>query len=99
MLNVTDYIKILLKKKKWTRARLCQEINKIEEKLGERRTTQQNITNYLNGYHNIRPKWLVKVEKALSLPMGTLVNMVEPPATKEAKKELKELMKKVGDIK
>ncbi len=99
MLNVTDYIKMLLKKKKWTNTRLCQEINKIEELLGDSRTTNQNITNYLNGYHSIRPKWLVKVEKALNLPQGFLVNMVEQPATKEAKRELKDLMKKVGDIK
>ena len=99
MINVSDYIKLILKKKNWTNVRLCQEINKIEEKLGDTRTTRQNITNYLNGYHYIRPKWLVKVEKALNLPQNTLISMVEPPATKESKKELKELQKKVGEIK
>ena len=99
MINVTDYIKMILRKKKWTRARLVKEINKIEEQLGDIRTTKQNVTNYLNGWHDMRPKWLVKVEKALNLPSGTLVNMVSPPATKEAKKELKEIIQKVRSLK
>ena len=99
MISVNEYIKIILQKKKWTNIRLCQELNKIEEKIGDTRTTKQNITNYLNGYHDIRPKWLVKVEKALNLQQGTLVNMVIPPSSKEAQKELKELLKKVGEIK
>ena len=99
MMNVSDYIKFILKKKKWTNVRLCQELNKIESKLGDSKTSPQNITNYLNGYHDMRPKWLVKVEKALDLQQGTLVNMVMPPSSREAQKELKELIKKVGEIK
>ena len=98
-MNVSDYIKFILKKKKWTNVRLCQELNKIESKLGDSKTSPQNITNYLNGYHDMRPKWLVKVEKALDLQQGTLVNMVMPPSSREAQKELKELIKKVGEIK
>ncbi len=99
MINVSDYIKLILKKKNWTNIKLCEEINKIEEKLGDSRTTRQNITNYLNGNHDMRPKWLVKVERALELPQGTLVKMVAPPNSKEGKSELKELIKKVGEIK
>ena len=99
MIDVREYIKMILKKKKWTNRKLCEEINKIEEKLGESRTTPQGITNYLNGYHDMRPKWLVKVEKALNLPQYTLVNMVLPPAGKEGKKELEKLIKKVYEIK
>ena len=99
MINVVDYIKLVLKKKKWSNRRLCKEINKVESKLGDARTSYQNITNYFNGYHNMRPKWLVKVEKALGLEQGTLVNMVSPPDSKEGKKELKELMQKVREIK
>ena len=45
MITVSDYIKLLLKKKKWTNVRLCEEINKIEKKIGDSRTTKQNITN------------------------------------------------------
>ncbi len=99
MINATDYIKLILHKKKWKRTKLLKEINKIEEQLGDTRTTTQNVTNYLNGSHSLRPKWLVKVEKALDLPSGTLVNMVSPPATKEAKQELKEIIKKVKELK
>lgn len=95
MLDVSEYIKLILKKKKWTNKRLCDELNRIEEHLGDGRTTQQNITNYLNGGHSIRPKWLVKVEKALDLPTGTLIDMVEPPKTREGKKEVDEIIKKV----
>ena len=95
MITVSDYIKLLLKKKKWTNVRLCEEINKIEKKIGDSRTTKQNITNYLNGYWEFRPKVLVKYEVALGLEYGTLINMVAPPSSRESKKELKELVEKV----
>lgn len=99
MINVSDYIKLILKKKKWTNTKLCQELNKIEAQLGDSRTSPQNITNYLNGLYDIRPKWLVKVEKALNLQPGLLISMVAPPSSKEGQKELEEIIKKVGDIK
>lgn len=95
MLTVNDYIKLVLKKKKWTNVRFCQELNKIEEKLGESRTTPQNISNYMHGQWSYRPKVLVKYEVALDLPFGTLINMVKEPLSPEGKKELKEFIKKV----
>lgn len=99
MLDVCKYIQLVLKKKNWTSSRLCKELNKIEEQLGESRTTPQNISNYFHGQWSFRPKVLVKYEKALNLPQGTLINMVAPPSSKEGKKELKEMIKKVGNIK
>lgn len=99
MINVSDYIQMILHKKKWTNAKLCQELNKIEEQLGESRTTPQNISNYLHGQWPFRSKVLVKYEKALGLQPNTLVSMVTPPTTKEGQKELKEIIKKVGEIK
>ncbi len=99
MINVSDYIQMILHKKKWTNAKLCQELNKIEEQLGESRTTPQNISNYFHGQWSFRPKVLVKYEKALGLQPNTLVSMVAPPTTKEGQKELKEIIKKVGEIK
>lgn len=95
MISVAEYIKIVLKKKNWTNRKLCQKLNEIEQKLDDRRTTPQNITNYLNGSNDIGIKWAVKVEKALELPKGILVSMIMPPITKDAKKELKELIEKV----
>ena len=95
MLNVSDYIKLLLKKKKWTNQRLCDELNKIEAKLGDSRTTRQNVSNYLNGQWAFRPKVLAKYEVALGLPDDTLINMVQIPLSKDGKKELKEYIKKV----
>lgn len=99
MINVSDYIQMILHKKKWTNAKLCQELNKIEEQLGESRTTPQNISNYFHGQWSFRPKVLVKYEKALGLQSNTLVSMVAPPTTKEGQKEVKEIIKKVGEIK
>lgn len=99
MINVSDYIQMILHKKKWTNAKLCQELNKIEEQLGESRTTPQNISNYFHGQWSFRPKVLVKYEKALGLQPNTLVSMVAPPTTKDGQKELKEIIKKVGEIK
>ena len=99
MINVSDYIQMILHKKKWTNAKLCQELNKIEEQLGESRTNPQNISNYFHGQWSFRPKVLVKYEKTLGLQPNTLVSMVAPPTTKEGQKELKEIIKKVGEIK
>ena len=99
MINVANYIAMLLEKKKWTRLKLCDEINKIEKELGESRTTPQNITNYLNGNWAFRPKILVKWEKALGLKEGTLYKMVMPPLSKEGKEELKETIEKIRKVK
>lgn len=98
MITVNEYIKLILKKKKWTNVKLCQELNKIEEKLGDSRTTKQNITNYLNNYHEIGIKWLIKVEKALDLSQGTLINMINMPCSKKTQKKMKEFIKKVNAV-
>lgn len=88
-MDVSGYINIILKKKHLTRAGLAKKINRIEEQLGEKRTTPTNVTNYLNGYFPFRPKILAKWELALGLEEGTLMNMVSPPITKDSKNELK----------
>ena len=95
MINVSDYIKIILKKQNLSNGDLTKRINDIVSKLGNKRTSPQNITNYLNGYNTITKKWLVKVEYALDLPLGTLLNMVIEPSSRESKKEIDELIKKV----
>lgn len=99
MINVSDYIKLILKKKKWTNVKLCEELNKIEEKIGDSKTQKQNISSYFNDLCPFRPKILAKWEVALDLPQGTLINMVAPPSSREAQKELKEYIKKVRGIK
>ena len=101
MIDVRDYIKILLKKKNITKRELCNRINQLESKIGESRTSPQNITNYLNGYWEFRPKVLVKYEKALGLEFGTLISMVSSPVSRSAKKELKNWIDKLyeGDDK
>jgi hypothetical protein len=98
MINVSDYIVMILDKKKWSRARLCEEINKIESKLGDKRSSNQDITNYINGRWAFRPKILAKWEKALDLREGTLMNMVMPPITKEGKDELKETINRLRKV-
>ncbi|MEI3530097.1 MAG: hypothetical protein V8Q75_03355 [Bacilli bacterium] len=102
MLNVSEYIQLILKKKKWTLKRFADEINKIKQKVGITSiTTPQNISNFLkqvDNQHILRPKMLCLWEKALGLPQTTLTSMVAPVG-KEGQKELKEIMKKVGEIK
>ena len=103
MINVNEYIQLILKKKKWTLTKFADEINKVKKQVGiESKTLPQNISNFLkqvDDKHVLRPKQLCIWEKALGLAPYTLINMVEPIATKESQKELKELMKKVSDIK
>ena len=98
MINVTDYIEMILQKKKWTRTKLKEELNKIETKLGEKKTTIEMISDYMRGRWAFRPKLLAKWEKALELKEGTLVNMVMPPLTKEGKDELKQVIERLRKV-
>ena len=98
MIDVSDYIKLIIKKRKISNRELCRRINEIEKRLGDKRTSPQNITNYLNGSHTITQKWLVKVECALDLPIGTLISKVKSPVGSVSKKEIIELIKKVRGI-
>lgn len=98
MMTVRDYIKLLLKKKKWSRFKLCQELNKVEAKISDARTVPQNVTNYLNGYFEFSVYTLIKYEAVFNLPVGTLISMVEQPLSKSARDELNKLIKKIrGD--
>ena len=90
MMSICDYIELVLTKKRMTRRDFCREINKIEDKLGEKKTNYQNITNYLSkndDTHNIGYKMALKMEKALNLPNDTLLNMVKLPLTGEAERD------------
>jgi hypothetical protein len=101
MLNINEYIELVLSKKKMTRREFCEKINKIEEKLGEKKTNYQNITNYLSDTtdtHNIGYKMALKMEKALDLPNDTLINMVKLPLTDEAKRDFNKLKEKVRNL-
>ena len=101
MMNIRDYIILILDKKKMTRAEFTRKINEIEDKLGEKKTTNQNITNYLNNLdesHNIGYKMALKMEKALNLPDDTLLKMVKNPLTPDVKKDFDKLKKKVRSL-
>ena len=92
---------LVLQKKKMTRADFCKKINEIEDKLGEKKSSTQNITNYLNGTddkHNIGYKMALKMEKALNLPNDTLLNMVKLPISDEAVREFNKLKEKVRNL-
>ncbi len=101
MMSIRDYISLVLEKKRLTRRDFCNKINKIEENLGEKKTSYQNITNYLNGTdenHNIGYKMALKMEKALDLPDDTLLKMVKNPITPEVAKDFDKLKKKVRNL-
>ncbi len=98
MINVVDYIKLVLKKKKLTQMELCRRVNKIEEKLHEKKTNRQYITNGFNDYYSFGPRTLAKFEAALELPERTLIRMVTQPVSREVKKSLDDYIKIVRNI-
>ena len=101
MMSIRQYIMLILEKKKMTRAEFTRKINEIEVKIGEKKSTTQNITNYLNGTddkHNIGYKMALKMEKALNLPDDTLINMVKNPITPDVAKDFDKLKKKVRNL-
>lgn len=98
MINVTDYILMILSKKKWTKRRLCDELNEIEIKIGDKKTSITNLDNFFNGTWAFRPKFLAKIELALGVKKGILLNMVAPPITDEGKKELRETIDRLNKI-
>ena len=74
---------------------LVKRINKIEEVSGvKERTTKQNVTNYLNGYHNMGYEMARKIELALNLKDKTLLDIMPVPRGKGQKKQYKEALKK-----
>lgn len=99
MITLNEYIRTILKKKGWTLKQFADEINHIKEGANLKgKISPQNICNFLNQVddkHILRPKQLCIWEVALDLPYDSLCNMVAPPKTKEAKKELEELKKRV----
>lgn len=88
MIDVREYLLLIMKKKKLTQADVVRQMNIIEKEHNEKKTCIQNFSEYLREGLPFRPKYLVKLEVALNLPYGTLVNMVAPPLSKEGKKEL-----------
>lgn len=101
MITLTDYIELVLKKKGLSKVDFTKKINDIEDKLGDKRTSTQNITNYLNntdGTHNIGYKMALKMEKALGLPDDTLLKMIKYPITDGPKKDFNDLKKKVRSL-
>jgi len=95
MINITMIVKNILKQQGISNIDLVRRINKIEEVSGVReRTTKQNVTNYLNGYHNIGYDVARKMELALNLKDKTLLNMLPIPRGAGQKKQYKEALNK-----
>lgn len=98
MMNVNDYIELILEKKGWSKMDLCRALNKLEARLGDMRTSKQYINEYMSGNMPFRPKVLAKWEIALDLPEGTLMNLVAQPITKEGKDELKNTIERLRKL-
>lgn len=76
-------------------ADLVKAINKVEEQSGvKERIVAQNVTNYLNGYHNWSYDFTRKVEVALELEDKTLLNLLPKPKGESQKRIYKEAFKK-----
>lgn len=98
MMNICEYVDLILKKKKMTRTEFTKRINEVESKLGDSRTTITNVTNYLNGYHSIGRKAAARWEIALDLEEGTLIRMVSDPSSSVGERDFNEYMKKLREI-
>jgi transcriptional regulator with XRE-family HTH domain len=88
MIDVKEYLLLVMKKKGLSQAEVVRKLNIVEKEHGEKQSHLQNLNEYLRDGLPFRPKYLIKLEVALELPYGTLVNMVAPPLSKEGKKEL-----------
>lgn len=91
MMTLSEYIKIILKKKNWTNIKLAEELSKLGTKV-----YPQNITNYLNNNY-IRPKFAKKLEVALGLKEDDLLKFVGKPISKQGKLKLREIKEKLDD--
>lgn len=101
MISLVEYINLVLTKKGISRAEFAKRINEVEGKIGVTKTSNQNITNYLNntdGLHNIGWKMALKMEKALELPDDTLLKMVKDPVTVVSKKDFNNMKRKVREL-
>lgn len=98
MIGIAEYVDLILKKKKMTRTEFTKRINRVEKELGDSRTTNANVTNYLNGYHSIGRKAAARWEIALGLEEGTLIRMVSSASSNEGERDFKEYMKKLREI-
>ena len=98
MINVAEYIMMLLGKKKWTKTRLCEKLNEVEKKLGDTKTHLPYLNSAFLGENPFRPKLLAKIEVALGLREGTLINMVAPPISPDGKEELRKILEKLRKV-
>lgn len=78
-----------------TQMDLVRAINTLEAQSGNnKRTSKQNLTNYLNGQHNWEYEFTRKVEVALNIKDNLLINMLPKPKSKFEKDKYNEVMKK-----
>ena len=97
MIDIVEYINLILKKKGLTRKEFTNLINNLEDKLGDTRTSTQNITNYLNDKDNLNQSFVMN-DKALDLPDDTLLNMVKSPVARDSFKDFNKLKEKVRKL-
>ena len=94
-MNVSTFVKMILKKKQMTNMDLVRAINQVEEVSGSKeRTTKQNVTNYLNDYFNWGYSFTRKVEVALGLENECLLNLLPKPKGENQKAIYKEALNK-----
>ena len=93
LITLSNYINNALNKKKWTRAKFVEELNKLEHMHNLKITRKQNITNILNDNESINRSTLAKWEVVLGLPEGSLDNFAPPFIGKNTNKKLEEFKK------
>ena len=96
MLDLKTYISLVLKKKNITYDELCRRMNMIKYKLGDKGIVRKpNISEMLNASRSVDERTLLIMEKALELPMDSLVKLSKGTTlpTKRQNNALREVLK------
>lgn len=76
MINVGEYVKILLKKRNMTQMDLLRKMNELKLGKDGKELNKQHLNNFINGTSDVTSIWAKRIEIALDLPKDSLVNMI-----------------------
>lgn len=90
-MQIGEYIKLILEKKKITQQELVNRLNKINLNVNGGKFTRFYISNCLTGTRPVTPAMARLIELALKLPKYSIVKLVGLPTTASGQKELENI--------
>ena len=90
-MQIGEYIKLILEKKKITQQELVNRLNKINLNVNGGKFTRFYISNFLTGTRPVTPAMARLIELALKLPKYSIVKLVGLPTTASGQKELENI--------